>query len=82
MSLFRGEGRSVGPPNTDEVPAHRPGWTSSRGLSSLGGAPCERRRSLTYSTTALFTELPRAKAFSESPLTHEGIRFIRLSEAE
>src|SRR5918993_427902 len=60
MSLSRGEGRSVGPPNTDEVPAHYPGWASNRGLSSLGGAPRERRRrSLTYSTIAIFTELPR-----------------------
>src|ERR671933_2034807 len=47
MYLFRRQGRSVGAPNTDEIPAHRLGWASNRRLGSLGGAPPERR-SLAY----------------------------------
>jgi hypothetical protein len=43
MNLFRRQGRSVGPPNTDEIPAHRLGRASNRRLGSLGGAPRGRR---------------------------------------
>ena len=67
MSLSRGEGRCVGPPNTDEVSAHHPGWASNRSLSSLGGAPRERRRSLTYSARPLYLPSCREGGCSRKP---------------